>query len=173
MATTFFISDTHFGHKNILTFPVEGKMDVRYRPFGTVEEMNEALINNWNAIVSPNDIVYHLGDISFKKSLMEDILPQLKGHKYLVLGNHDTHNFDFYKRFFNKIYALKEYDNFVLTHIPIYKYTISRWRGNIHGHTHRIKIEDDFYYNVCVEQHDYKPIAYDVILRHYSAQERE
>jgi calcineurin-like phosphoesterase family protein len=50
----WFTSDTHFGHNNILKFCK--------RPWNTVEEMDEALINNWNAVVGTNDIVFHLGD---------------------------------------------------------------------------------------------------------------
>ena len=53
----FFTSDTHFDHKNILRFC--------NRPWETVEEMNQGLIDNWNSVVGPDDIVFHLGDVSF------------------------------------------------------------------------------------------------------------
>ena len=57
MPKIFFTSDLHFGHKNIIRFD--------NRPFSTVEEMDEALIRNWNAKVSDEDTVYVLGDISW------------------------------------------------------------------------------------------------------------
>lgn len=78
----FFISDTHFGHKNIIQF-----CD---RPFATVEEMNEALINNWNNVVGEDDTVYHLGDVALGKWVEWDgLLSQLNGYKVLVVGNHE------------------------------------------------------------------------------------
>lgn len=81
----FFTSDTHFGHQNILDFCK--------RPFNSVEEMDEALIKNWNNVVGPNDYVFHLGDFCFKGSQYWDrMLNQLNGHKFLIIGNHDIKN---------------------------------------------------------------------------------
>lgn len=77
----FFVSDTHFGHEAILHYAK--------RPFSSVEEMDQAMIDNWNKVVGPNDYVFHLGDFCFKGSQYWDrILNQLNGHKFLVLGNH-------------------------------------------------------------------------------------
>jgi calcineurin-like phosphoesterase family protein len=75
----FFTSDNHFYHTNV----------IRYcnRPFTSVEEMNEALINNWNSKVSPNDHIYVLGDHSFYDS--KGICSQLNGTKTLIVGDHD------------------------------------------------------------------------------------
>lgn len=53
----WFTSDTHFGHNNIMKFC--------QRPWKTVEEMDNALIQNWNSVVGENDIVFHLGDFAF------------------------------------------------------------------------------------------------------------
>ncbi len=56
MSNIWFTSDTHFGHANIIRF-----CD---RPFKDIQEMNERLIANWNAVVRPGDSVYHMGDFS-------------------------------------------------------------------------------------------------------------
>ena len=52
----FFTADTHFGHANIIKYC--------HRPFATVEEMDDALVRNWNAVVSPDATVFHLGDFA-------------------------------------------------------------------------------------------------------------
>ena len=81
----FFTSDTHFCHKNIIEFCK--------RPFETVEEMNKAMVENWNKTVGPTDIVYHLGDFCFAGSAeWHYLLGKLNGRIHLVLGNHDEKN---------------------------------------------------------------------------------
>ena len=90
----FFTSDTHFYHANIINFCK--------RPFANVETMNEALIENWNAVVGANDIVFHLGDFCFGGSAeWTNILNRLNGRIYLIVGNHDLKNLrkGYYKRF--------------------------------------------------------------------------
>lgn len=82
MMTTFFTSDTHFGHARII--------DLCDRPFKCVADMNENLVHNWNALVRPDDTVYHLGDVALGP--IEDSLgyiQRLNGFKILVVGNHD------------------------------------------------------------------------------------
>lgn len=87
MSKIFLTSDLHFNHANITKFEPES------RPFATIEEMNQALIFNWNSVVSPEDDVYVLGDFFMGQiSGIDDILPQLKGHIHLIRGNHDTKN---------------------------------------------------------------------------------
>lgn len=82
MSKIFFTSDSHFYHKNILKF--------ENRPFDTVEEMNEELIQAWNSVVSNNDVIYHLGDMVFGGiSNWKEILPRLNGKLRLIRGNHD------------------------------------------------------------------------------------
>jgi len=78
-----YISDLHFGHKNILTYDE--------RPFYTVSEMDNTLIRNWNEVVKDKDVVYILGDVSWYDSeKTRDILRQLNGRKRLIIGNHDS-----------------------------------------------------------------------------------
>lgn len=82
--TIWITSDLHFGHKNILRF------SPGTRPFENIEEMDEALIKEWNDKVQPNDIIIHLGDLSFyKEEKTKEILSRLNGRKIFILGNHD------------------------------------------------------------------------------------
>ena len=81
----YFTSDTHFYHLNIIGFCK--------RPFKNVEDMNETLIENWNRVVSQDDIVFHLGDFCLGGSHeWTKILNRLNGKIYLILGNHDLKN---------------------------------------------------------------------------------
>lgn len=78
----YYISDLHFGHANVIRFD--------NRPFTDVDEMDRFLIDMWNARVRPEDNVYIVGDFSFRTGRTEEwYLEQLKGHKHLVVGNHD------------------------------------------------------------------------------------
>lgn len=87
--TTFFTSDHHFGHANILKYEDAMRRNASGERFQSVEEMDEHLIEQWNATVSLGDTVYHLGDLSYKLNTMEEILPQLNGSIILIAGNHD------------------------------------------------------------------------------------
>ena len=80
----FFISDTHFLHNKEFIYADRG--------FSSIEEMDEALIENWNSVVSPEDTVYHLGDLFLGTDLEAggEILRRLNGHIHLITGNHDT-----------------------------------------------------------------------------------
>ena len=86
----FVISDTHFGHENIIKYC--------NRPFPSIEEMDKALIKNWNETISNSDTVIHLGDVGFgSKEYIKDIISQLNGKKILIKGNHDNYSDDFYR----------------------------------------------------------------------------
>ena len=80
--TVFFTSDTHFSHARII--------ELCDRPFRDVQHMNEMLVENWNDIVSPDDTVYHLGDVALGQ-IEESLgyISRLNGDKVLVTGNHD------------------------------------------------------------------------------------
>lgn len=82
MSNIFFCSDLHFHHKNIIKYS--------NRPFSSVQEMNEALIKNWNAVVQPDDTVWQLGDFAFcSYDEIKKIIRRLNGHKNFLFGNHD------------------------------------------------------------------------------------
>lgn len=160
---TFFTSDLHFHHKNIIQFC--------NRPFGSVEHMNETLIQNWNTVVGEKDHIWMLGDFSFGSvSETENILKRLKGHKHLIVGNHDRKgkaeklfNHDWYKYFVDRYdylsIKLNDY-KLVLCHFPF-----SSWeRNHIHLHGHLHSTPDNytpFYmrYDVGVDLNKYAPIS--------------
>ena len=81
--SNYYISDLHWSHRNILAFD--------NRPYFTIDEMNAALIHNWNSVVTSEDSVYVLGDMSWDtKENTLNMLSKLNGKKYLIRGNHDT-----------------------------------------------------------------------------------
>jgi calcineurin-like phosphoesterase family protein/nucleoside 2-deoxyribosyltransferase len=79
MIKRFFTSDQHFG---------DDRFNLFYRPFTSVEEQNEELIERWNSVVKPDDIVYHLGDFAFTDDALE-IVKRLNGEIHLIKGNYD------------------------------------------------------------------------------------
>lgn len=73
----FFTADTHFGRSNVIQY--------EKRPFRTVDEMDEALVENWNRRVSPEDDIYILGDLTLKgPKTANALLERLQGRKYLI-----------------------------------------------------------------------------------------
>lgn len=79
----WFTADTHFGHARIIEYCK--------RPFASVEEMDEALVANWNAVVGPDDEVWHLGDFAGRNADMAaGYRARLNGRIHLIWGNHDS-----------------------------------------------------------------------------------
>lgn len=85
--TTYFISDTHVGHAGMMSERMG-----RPRPFRSVEEMDEALVANWNNRIRATDRVFHLGDFAYGCSLAHarSVFDRLNGHRTLVRGNHEA-----------------------------------------------------------------------------------
>lgn len=129
------ISDTHFGHQNVIKYD--------NRPFKNAAAMDAALITNWNNVVKPNDIVYHLGDFAFHaEDMVCNILNQLNGRKILILGNHDkVMRTDIVSKYFEKITNyLEVYEDkqlICMFHYPIAEFNKAhRGAFHIHGHCH-------------------------------------
>src|SRR5579859_2101998 len=110
----FVISDTHFNHKNILTFKDKDDRLFRGDRFVDVDAMNEFMIAKWNEKVRPQDKIYHLGDVYFGPADEADkILARLNGRKRLILGNHDKSKDPILYKHFKTIVmwrVFKEYD---------------------------------------------------------------
>ena len=159
--TIWLVSDTHFGHANILTFTgVDGRL---IRPeFSSVEQMDAHMVERWNAVVRPNDHVYHLGDVALKmpSARMAAMIGQLHGVKRLVRGNHDRYTTSQYIRAgFKEIHGIRLLGQCWLTHVPIHPLSMGRALGNIHGHIHERPSPTGPYLNVSVESIGYTPIS--------------
>ena len=155
--TTFFISDTHFSHSNVLTFTREDGTPLR--DFSSIEDMNEHIIKQWNSVVRPDDLVYHLGDVVMNERYLP-IVHRLMGRKILLRGNHDYAPTLTYLEYFEEVYATYNFKSMILSHFPLEKNSIiQRYKVNVHGHLHANIIKDPTYVNVCVECLDYTPIS--------------
>lgn len=124
MYNTFFTSDSHFNHKKIIEY-----CD---RPYSTAEEMNEDLVTKWNKIVSKNDSIYHLGDVSWGHFDLD----RLNGRKFLILGNHDR--VGQLGKYFETIDVYKELKGILPKQraIALMHYPIESWNGKFHGAMH-------------------------------------
>lgn len=179
MNNTWFTSDTHFGHKNILEFEREA------RPFKCLEEMHEVMIDRWNRVVLNCDTVYHLGDFAFGRANLK-IAERLNGKKILIMGNHDSHPASDYLTFFSRLFGVTFWKMCILSHVPVHPNQLgSRAFLNVHGHLHSKRVgsmsweqyddfpnqkvltftEDRNYFNVSCEQNDLTPFHADQILK--------
>lgn len=129
-----YIADLHYGHKNALAFD--------NRPYKNIDEMNDALINNWNAVVQPGDICYVLGDMFWCKcDEAIAVLDNLNGEKFLIKGNHDRCNDSRFVKKFVKVTDYMEVEDgekhIVLCHYPIpcFKNHYYGWY-HLYGHVH-------------------------------------
>lgn len=184
MTDIWFTSDMHYGHHNIIEYT--------NRPFSGVTEMNEALIDNWNATVNDGDIVYVLGDVAMGK--IEDslaLLPRLKGFKRLIPGNHDRcwkgngkKHEPWIKRYADVGFDITTQssitvDNhiFMMDHFPYRgeseieredRYTEWRLQDKglwlLCGHVHDAWTVQDRCINVGVDVWEYKPVHIDTLL---------
>ena len=160
----YYISDLHLFHNRIL--------EKFNRPFSSVEEMHEMIINNWKNKVKADDTVYILGDVGmYHPKEIGNILNNLPGHKILITGNHDFKNIHSgsYKKVFDKITSYLEIEdngrNVILFHYPIEDWN-GKYRGYYHLHGHIHNNEDSLSqkerrFNVSAEVVDYTPVSLD------------
>jgi calcineurin-like phosphoesterase family protein len=152
--TIYLISDPHFSHENIIKYC--------NRPFQHAEEMDEFMVDRWNAVVSPTDHVYVLGDVAMRRQHLH-IVSRLQGKKRLIFGNHDIFDYkDYVNAGFQKLMSYRVIANVILSHIPLHPSSInSKFIGNIHGHIHNNPEHPGRYLNVSAEKLDYTPISID------------
>lgn len=136
MPNTWVTSDLHFGHTNILKFCA------KTRRYTDVEHMNEAMVQDWNFQVQPEDTVYLLGDLAFMPAAKAvKLFNRLNGKKILVEGNHDRKILKdpVFRKCFAEIHNYLEvrYDG---TLVVMFHYPIAEWnqchRGAVHFHGH-------------------------------------
>lgn len=129
----FYIADTHFGHRNIIRYD--------NRPFFTVKEMDDTLIDRWNEVVGDKDTVYILGDFSwYQEGETLKILDCLSGRKVLIKGNHDKISHQVAKQFVKVCDYLEITDDntrVVMSHYPM-PFWNGQFRDSVHlyGHVH-------------------------------------
>lgn len=157
MKNIFVIGDLHFGD-NDMCATLDGN-DQPLRPFKSVEEHDETLIENWNRVVThPSDKVYVLGDVAQTRN---DIgkFARLMGKKILIRGNHDIYEMKYYAPYFKDIRATHRLDNgFIMSHIPVHPGTFGKaHKLNIHAHTHNKVVTKLLTYGTDATRHVYAP----------------
>lgn len=172
MSKVWFTGDTHFGH--------ERTRQLSKRPFNTIEEMDNTMINNWNSVVEKDDIVYHVGDFGdYEKSFI------LNGKIILLLGNYERNDIN------KKIITLNELKNnfkfkeiiedtrlsitvsengqkyyFDLVHEPSHR-DINIF--TLFGHIHKLQMVKKNALNVGVDCHNFTPIDLKTVIFYKNA----
>ncbi|MDR3215981.1 MAG: metallophosphoesterase family protein [Clostridiaceae bacterium] len=167
----YYTADWHFGHANIIKHS--------NRPFASAEEMDKALIANYNSVVTNADTVYVLGDVSWCSfEAMKPILQKLKGTKHLILGNHDKglrNNLEAADCFASISDMLEIRDNgrkVVLCHYPMLSWN-GLFKDTVHvfGHIHNNTSDPGFEvlenlnaYNAGVDVNGYMPVTLEQLI---------
>lgn len=171
MNEIFFTSDLHLGHEAVIK--------ICKRPFRSVDEMNIALIENINKKVLANDILYILGDCSFRISSEETahLLRKINcKNLYLIKGNHDK-DLSKYK-IFKEITDYKELKT-EKRKLILFHYPILDWRGmyhgsmHLHGHIHSVGTDYNSEnaaaqlrrYDVGVDANEFCPVSVKEIIK--------
>lgn len=174
--TIWFTADTHFNHKNIITYC--------NRPYSTLVDHDNSLITNWNGVVQEADTIYHLGDFAFgKPEEWRGIIDQLHGNINLIYGNHDHRDkLRKLELLGKKITILGQYHEIavkdeemdvtqviVLCHYPIESWN-KRNHGawHLHGHCHGTLRSPDHLarMDVGVDCNNFCPVSYDTVKEH-------
>jgi calcineurin-like phosphoesterase family protein len=155
----FFTGDTHFGDHRVL--------NIRPRPFDSLDEMNETLIARWNARVRAEDDIWHLGDFASGLKLAQLVLPKLNGRKHLVPGNNDPEavgrlEWTSVQRFAE---VVVEGTMLVLCHYPFRSWNrMHRGSVNLHGHSHGRLRPLKHQFDVGVDARGFTPILLSELL---------
>ena len=154
----FFTSDTHYQHKKIIEYC--------NRPFKDMQDMEDSLVDNWNAMVGKDDTVYHLGDFAFaNKEECQRIFSRLNGRKFLIKGNHDGKAVT--KLPWEDVHKFATLDSphtsLYLVHDP------KDWNEQgwlLHGHLHSKHVDTGpRQIHIGVDAWDFKPVSLDKVMQ--------
>jgi len=160
--TLFFTGDTHFGDPRVLR--------IDKRPFRTIAEHDEALVERWNGAVSTGDDVWHLGDFALRvePERIEELLARLHGRKNLIIGNNDG-PVTLAARGWESVQSYAEIEteghSLVLCH-----YAFRTWKNigrgwiDLHGHSHGKLSRQTRQFDVGVDAWDFRPVTLETIL---------
>src|SRR5271157_4478258 len=156
MNNYWFTSDQHFNHSRIIQYC--------HRPFLSVEEMNETIIENFNKVVKSKDEVYHLGDFCFDKNDMKYFLNRLNGSHKLILGNHDPKQFD--KTLFEWVKDTKmiqvNNQNIFMSHYAHRVWPQSHYGSwHLYGHSHNTLLDYGRSTDIGVDAWGFSPVSFD------------
>ena len=181
MGNIYVTSDLHFGHNREFIWKVRG--------FLSIEQMNIAYVDRWNAIVTDEDDVYILGDVMLGDKSNIAYVKKLKGKIHIVLGNHDTATREAMYRELPNVVEVAEVGirlkykkyHFILTHYPtmtgnLEKESLKQMTLNLYGHTHQISNfynDMPFLYHVGVDSHNGYPVLLDSIIEEMYAKVKE
>lgn len=174
MGKIFTTSDLHLGHINIL------KYEPLSRPFASIEEMDDAIVERWNSKVGPHDTVYVLGDLCMGvRDKVKERVSRLNGHIILVRGNHDDKNrIAIYEEMGIEVkdiaYLSYKGKFFIMCHFPIANEEFMKMISEknleiclLHGHTHQhnsFTVENNSnIYHVGMDSHNLTPISIEEI----------
>lgn len=172
MANTFFTADLHVGSKNIIGYC--------NRPYSSVEEMDEALIDNYNSVVSNKDTVYLLGDLVWGHQNYRAVLSRLNGQKHLILGNHD--NEQCYKKLAidHVIGSIRLMRGITIEgqYIWMGHYPMRSWNRSFHGswmcygHIHNTLPDYGLSTDVGVDKWNYFPVSYEQLKDYFKGRDK-
>lgn len=169
----WFTSDTHFRHANIIKYC--------NRPFESVKEMDETLIENWNKVVGPKDTVWHLGDFMFERrspDKIKEYADRLNGKIHLILGNHDQFHLCRGAGCFESINEQRqikhEGQKITLNHYSMRVWNCSHhgaWQ--LYGHSHgSLPDIGGLTFDVGVDAQEYRPVHFDEIAKAMKTREK-
>ena len=161
----FYTADPHFGHANILKYCK--------RPFENIDQMNGAILKNYQNALQPKDDLWIIGDFAFAKDGDQDrlnsMLASIPGRKHLITGNHDRpwmRNLSGWHSVHDLIEIKDMSRRVTLCHYPMLTFPGAR-RGAMHlfGHVHGNWLGCRNSINAGVDCWNFKPIKLEDAIR--------
>lgn len=159
----FFTSDWHLDHANIIKYS--------NRPFTSVGEMNQTIIDNVNVKVGPDDTLYFLGDFCFNIKRYEEFRRAIQcKNLHLIYGNHDraiqlnTYLQGLFSSCQHMLQIQFNNKSIVLCHYALRTWNKShRGTWSLYGHSHGSLPDDPnlLSFDVGVDCHNFQPLSFD------------